>query len=65
MSEVKEITYEELNNYEKMRTRHAINPLRNAITFLQNTNNMRIVFREELASISEALASIEEKRGEI
>ena len=59
-----EVSYKELSNYEQMRVRHGAKALYRAIIFLQNTNNMRIVFREELASISEAVASIEEKTGE-
>lgn len=65
MSEEKEVTYEELSNYEIMRTGHGANTLRDAIIYLQNTNDMRIVFREELAAINKALTSIEKKRGGI
>ena len=61
---MKEVSHEDLSNYERMRVRYGARVLHDAIRFLQNTNNMRIVFREELASISEALASIEEKTGE-
>ena len=64
MSEEKEITYEDLSSYEKTRAYHGLDALRGAIGRLQDTNNMRIVFREELAAINKAFTSIQEKRGE-
>lgn len=64
MDRKREITYDELEDYEKHKVKSSVDDILQVIYELQHTNSLRICMKEELKHLDDVLRLIGKKTGE-